>query len=803
MKKYWSLALILLAGYALSAQKLKVVDAQEGEAIEHARVQVFTDDLTPRYTDDQGIVDISAFRAKEIEISAMGYHTLVINYQDLKSVNFQIALSPSPLALDQVVISASRWSQSSRELPYHISGLKAKDVILQAPQTSADLLGSSGEVFIQKSQQGGGSPMIRGFATNRLLIAVDGIRMNNAIFRSGNLQQVISIDPLAVERNEIYFGPGSVIYGSDAIGGVMSFSTLSPQLSTDTNLLVFGRAYSRTSSANRELSQHFDYNIGTEKWAWRGSFSYNRYGDLRMGSNGSDALLRTFWVQRMDSLDRVITNPDPELQLNTGFEQFHILQKLYYKAGTYLDFEYSFLHSRTGNYDRYDRLIRTRRGLPRSAQWYYGPQVWTMHKLEANFRKANHFFDRATLRLAWQNFEESRHDRDFQDTDLVSREEELNALSFNFDFLKRLSADHKVFYGIEYINNQLNSEGSIRNIETNAISKGAARYPDGTWQSIAAYFNHEWEWTPKFTSQAGVRYNQFLIATDFSDNQEFYPLPFSEAELNTGNLTGSLGFVYRPSEIWKWRLNFGTAFRAPNIDDIGKVFDSGEAIVVVPNPDLTAEYAYNAELGVASILWKSLRLDFSTYYTFLNNALLRRPFLLNGLDSILYDGELSQVQAVQNAASAQVYGLQFGLDWSINDHWTFANRFNWQSGEEEDENGNIGPSRHAAPWFGLSRLRFQHRIMLLEINAQYSGAVAAEDLNFEESAKEYIYLLNSEGRAYSPGWYSLNFKSSIELNQQWTISAGIENITSQRYRPYSSGLVAPGRNFILSARFKF
>src|SRR5699024_7134498 len=110
-------------------------------------------------------------------------------------------------------------------------GLSQKDVLFTSPQTSADLLKNSGQIYIQKSQLGGGSPMIRGFATNRLLITVDGVRINTAIFRGGNVQNVISIDPLAVENTEIIMGPGSVIYGSDAVGGVMNFYTLEPHFS--------------------------------------------------------------------------------------------------------------------------------------------------------------------------------------------------------------------------------------------------------------------------------------------------------------------------------------------------------------------------------------------------------------------------------------------------------------------------------------------------------------------------------------------------------------------------------------------
>ena len=136
-----------------------------------------------------------------------------------------------PERLDEVVMSVSKWEQQKKEVPNKIVSIDAQTIALNTPQTSADLLQSSGKVFVQKSQLGGGSPMIRGFATNRLVLSVDGVRMNNAIFRGGNLQNVISIDPFNIRNTEIIFGPGSVIYGSDAIGGVMNFYTMYPTLS--------------------------------------------------------------------------------------------------------------------------------------------------------------------------------------------------------------------------------------------------------------------------------------------------------------------------------------------------------------------------------------------------------------------------------------------------------------------------------------------------------------------------------------------------------------------------------------------
>ena len=172
-----------------------------------------------------------------------------------------VYMEPSIEGLDQVVISASKFEQSKRDIPQTIVNINAKDIQFENPQTSADLLESTGNVYIQKSQLGGGSPMIRGFSTNRLLITVDGVRMNNATFRGGNLQNVISIDPFTIQNTEITLGAGSVVYGSDAIGGVMSFYTKKPQLSYKDSLYFSANAAARYASANHEKTGHLDFEL--------------------------------------------------------------------------------------------------------------------------------------------------------------------------------------------------------------------------------------------------------------------------------------------------------------------------------------------------------------------------------------------------------------------------------------------------------------------------------------------------------------------------------------------------------------
>ena len=701
--------------------------------------------------------------------------------------------------LSEVIISANRWKQYSKDVPQKVSIISQAKVALHNPQTAADLLTISGKIFMQKSQQGGGSPMIRGFATNRLLYAVDGIRMNTAIFRGGNIQNVISLDPFATEQTEVVFGPGSVMYGSDAIGGVMSFQTLTPQFSSTTKSIVSGNAVSRFSSSNNEKTGHFDVNVGWKNWATITSITSNEFGDLKMGSHGPEEYLRPFYVQRQNGVDVVVTNEDPLVQKPTAYSQVNFMQKFRFQPNENWDFQYGLHFSETSSYSRYDRHIRYNSlGLPRYGEFYYGPQKWIMNNLNITHQSNSKLFDEMVLRLAHQFFEESRVSRNMNNSNREIRTEKVNAYSINVDFSKAISLTHKAYYGVEYVFNDVNSTGINQNIVAGTSQAGPSRYPQATWQSMGVFVNNQYLVTDKTSLQAGLRYNKYILKADFDTT--FYPFPFTEAHIDNGSLTGSAGIVFRPTDKWVIGSNVATAFRSPNVDDVGKVFDSEPGSVVIPNPNLEAEYAYNVDLNVAKMFGKSVKVDVSTYYTLLDNALVRRDFTLNGASEIVYDGELSQVQAIQNAAKANVYGIQAGVEVKLPTGFRFSTDLNFQKGEEELDNGDKSPSRHAAPFFGISRVGYANSKVDLELNFQFSDKVAFKDLAEEEKGKKEIYARDRNGNPYSPSWYTLNLKSMYKLTENFTLTAGIENITDQRYRPYSSGIVAPGKNIILAVR---
>jgi hemoglobin/transferrin/lactoferrin receptor protein len=801
MKKIFAIWFLLGISIQAYAQTITIKDQNTKEPLDMVSLVCESPKATVT-TNAQGQADVTRFQgAEKITICRIGYKTITVGYSDLEAAAFELSLQPSSLNLYEVVVSATRWRQASNEVPQKIVTVTSEEVTLQNPQTAADLLGVSGQVFIQESQQGGGSPMIRGFATNRLLYTVDGVRMNTAIFRGGNLQNVISLDPFATENTEVLFGSDSVIYGSDAIGGVMSFQTLTPRFSLSDQILITGKAATRYSSANDEKTGHFDVNVGWKKWAIVSSVSHFDYDHLRQGSHGPDDYLKPYYVERQDGVDQVITQDDPLLQVPSAYSQTNVMQKVRFSPDDNWDLQYGFHYSETSPYGRYDRHNRMRNGLPRYGEWNYGPQKWMMNNLSLTHEGGGLLYDQMSLRLAQQSFEESRISRSLNKDGRGVQTEEVEAYSVNLDFVKSAGARNTLYFGVEFVVNDVTSTGIEEDITTGASAAGASRYPQATWKSIAAYVSDQYKLSDKLMLQAGLRYNQYLLDAEFDTT--FYPFPFTTAEMNNGALTGSLGAVYRPDDSWVLSANFATAFRSPNVDDMGKVFDSEPGSVVVPNPDLEAEYAYSADFGVAKVFGEAVKADVTGYYTSLENALVRRDYTLNGEEYIYYDGILSRVQAIQNAAVAHVYGVQAGLEVMLPSGFSFSSDFNFQEGEEELDDGTESPSRHAAPWFGVSRIIYAAERLNLQLYAVYQGERSHEDLAEEEKGKDEIYAADENGNTYAPGWCTLNFKALYRLTDSWSISAGIENITDRRYRPYSSGISGPGRNFVLSLRTKF
>lgn len=799
MKKLSFLLLFLFPLLSLSAQTVTVLSADDGKPV--SDVAVYNEAKTQfGYTNPAGKVSLSGFAERQpIFFQHFSFERVSFTPEELKVAGWVVKLETKTFEVEEFIVSANRWEQKSEEVPNHINVVAVPAVKIMNPQTAADLI-SMGDVFVQKSQLGGGSPMIRGFATSRVLINIDGVRMNNAIYREGNIQNVISIDPNIIERTEIIFGPGATMYGSDALGGVMDFHTRRALFSTGDTLLLKAEAMARWSSAAGEQTYHAWFNAGGKRIAFLSSVTWSDFGDLVMGSVSHPEYLRNEYQMRSGNRDSIVMNSNPRRQVGSGYRQFNSTNKLRFKAGKYLDIDLAHHYSHLSDVPRYDRLIQYKNGTLRYGDWYYGPQVWMMTNASLSYNRSTAVSDDIRLTVARQDYRESRHDRALNKSSLNEQTEKVGIWSANLDFDKKTGNNgNLLYYGAEYVWNNIHSTADVRNILTGVTEPAGSRYPNGKniYNSASLYSGYRFNLGSKFTVSTGARYNYVSLNSEIADNS-WYNFPFTTIESANGALTGAAGAVYRPDGRTELTLNLSTGFRAPNLDDLGKVFESAPGVLVVPNPDLRPEYLYNIDLGASREFGKMLLAEASVFYSYLDNAMVRREFLFNGEPTMIFQGEESQVYAMVNAGYAIVYGAQMKAELRPSSFLRVKSSLTLTAGHDDEK----APLRHVPPLFGTTHLIYERSALKADLYAVYNGSITFDRMAPSERDKPYLYAEDKNGNPWSPSWFTLNFKASFNISNRLDLTAGVENLLDLRYRTYSSGIAAPGRNFIVAARIR-
>lgn len=795
-----SFLFLWLMATGLLAQSVLIIDLETGAPVE--RVMVFDiKNRDSRMSGLDGKVDLSSFALSDtLVFQHPSFELLKMATDGMEMQGLKVYLRRRIIHLSEFVVSATHWEQDRKEVPARIMRLDPQEIRLSQPQTMADALGHTGEVFIQKSQMGGGSPMIRGFSANALLIVVDGVRMNNAIFRSGNLQNVVLLDPNIIEQAEVIYGPGSVIYGSDALGGVMDFHTRKPQHSFDSNLVINGLNLIRYGTAAQEFTDHFHINIGARKWAFLSSATYSAFGDLQSGSRHLAAYpdfgKRSQYVARLNGHDTVLSNPDVESQKPSGYKQLNIMQKIRHSPNNTLDLTYAFHLSTSTNIPRYDRLTEWNGDQPKYADWYYGPQRWNLNQLMIHSRANTKLWNQVRMGIARQEITESRHDRRFKADALFHRIEKVVAWNYNLDAEKQIGKNIQLFYGLEGFWNDVKSQGEEENIVSSASKAASTRYPDGKNQyySAAAYIQSTYKLSKKLISQAGLRYTTTGLESEIEDNS-FFHLPFTEISMRNEAVTGSLGLVYHLHKNLQVNLMAGSGFRAPNLDDAAKVFDSEPGFLIVPNDRLDPEYVYNLEGGAIFRFDEKIRLEALVYHAWVEDVMVRRNFDFGGKDSLIYDGTMSRIQALVNGGSARIMGFSVIAYIRLKHGISIQQQWHTSKGWEHPEGI---PLRHIPPNYGKTSLTWDHKNLTLNLYADYNGWKDLQDFAPSELNKPHIYTQDG-----SPAWWTLNIKTSGQLTKGLSFAFGIENILDLHYRPYSSGISAAGRNFIVSLTGKF
>lgn len=717
-------------------------------------------------------------------------------------INAQVVLQKkdSVRTLSEVVVYANKFPTASKNIIQTIGLITDKTFINQQANT-ADILTASGQVFVQKSQLGGGSPVIRGFEASRVLLMVDGIRMNSAIFRAGHLQNIITVDNMILDRVEINYGPSSTMYGSDALGGVVNLFTKNPILNTNASWKTSGNAVLRYANGQNENRQHVDINIANNKWAYLTSFTNSNFGDLRQGNKRLAAYpdfgKRLFYVTNTNGVDIANDNSaNVNIQKITGYTQTDLLQKIMYKPLANVEHLLNIQFSNSSNINRYDRLTETSKGLPTNAEWYYGPQVRNMVGYKYSTSALKGYFQELTVNTSYQHLEESRISRKFKSSNKDFRIENVDIIGVNADLLHQ-QKNGDLHFGLESYYNMVKSTAYRTNIVTSANSAIATRYSDGPTNMAyqAVYLQQTKYLDAHWVLNEGIRLNMVQLNAQFKDTSLMH-FPFTEAKQFNATFTGNLGLAYNAEDGYRITFGLSSGFRAPNIDDLTKVFDTKTGYVVVPNKDLKPEYTYNAEVNLSksstAFSWGA-----SLFYTWFKNALVADKFTWNGESKITYQGVMSDVYATQNKAKAIVYGFNVNGRLRIMDNTDITGTYTYTKGTYNDGVKEM-PLDHIPPSYGRLGIKHGNEKWNAEVFSVFNGWKRITDYNLNGEDNE-IYA-TKDGM---PSWTTINFTSYYTPTKKLSLGFQVENITDLNYRYFASGISAVGRNYILSCRVSF
>jgi len=792
------LALILLNTQLVFSQKITIVNKATLSPI--SEVEVTSDNGIQLISNHKGHVDLSKVEADELVYFLHTSYKLLVQPKS-KITNDTIFLVQKTTQLPTATVSASlRDDVNVDDEPHQAIEIDLAQIRREKPATSADLLQYSGQVFVQKSQGGGGSPIIRGFEANKLLMVIDGVRLNNAIYRSGHLQNSITIDPSILRKTEVIFGPNSVLYGSDAMGGVIHFHTANPILADSTKWATNTNYSSFYNSNNNSTTTNLNYSIAQKKWGVLTSISYAKFGDFSMGKNRfhkySDWGLQQYTVSNINGVDSMLKNTDANLQKNTAYYQTDALAKLIFKPNKNLDFSLNIQYSKSSNINRFDKLNEYKNGILKYAEWYYGPQKRLLTSFKTHFISKKKWVNSGTFILSYQKIDEDRISRKFQSNNRAFQIEDVNVFALNLDLNKVIDSAKMLYYGFEIQHNIVSSNAFISDITTKQLFANQTRYPDGGSQYLSSglYVEYKQQLSPKMLFTTGVRFSYLNAQSTFNDTS-FIKLPFNTINLASAAPSGNLGFIYQLDSKYIIKASASTAYRAPNVDDYGKVFEK-KGNTVIPTENLKPEYALNGELFVERIFKKRIfTLGTAFYYTYLFNAIVRSDYSLNGVDSILYDGEMTNIQTNVNTDKAQIFGVSTYFKWRLHKHLFLNGTYNFTKGNDIS---NKSPLTHISPQFGKIDISYAYKKINTAIYTYYNFRKQLK--NYGGSSDNLDESPNNEG---TPAWATLNYRISYTTTNNMTLQFSATNILDTHYKQFSSAISAPGRSFMGGIRLNF
>lgn len=669
----------------------------------------------------------------------MAKYTFILLFLTINFIAKGQTDTTSVILLDEIVVTTQRNPQESANVPYSVNSLTRKSLDDFSPRTTPEALINMNGVFVQKTNHGGGSPFIRGLTGNQTLLLLDGIRLNNSIYRYGPNQYLNTIDAFSVGKIEVAKGTGSVQYGTDAMGGVIQVFSKEPLLNQNGTSL-HGNVFGKYMTGDMEKSGRTELEYSSPKYAALIGVTYRDFGDIIGGKTTGKQSPSGYSEYAYDA--KIVTALKKNIQLTFAsqfLEQQHV--PVYHKV-------------KLENY-----LLNE-----------FDPQQRLLNYARLNIQGYKKIFDQVRIIASWQQNVEGRSSQKNGSNLLIREKDKINTLGLVTDISSKISERWSANSGIEIYHDQV---GSTRN-EINNSGAGSSvskrgLYPDNSKSANYSIYTLQHFNIGNWIIDGGIRYNSFKI--------NIRDLTLGGVKISPDALVINAAAMYSFNQAHHVYTNFSQGFRAPNIDDMGTL-GIVDFRYEIPAYDLSPEKSENFELGYKVNLLKFTG-TVAAYHMNINQLITRVKVEGEFIDNY-------QVYKKENVEQAYIRGFEAALNWIPWNYLEINSGITSTYGQNITKNE---PLRRIPPLNG--RVAGTYKFRKFFASTEFLFASKQERLSQGDIDDNRI---SDDG---TPGWQVINLFTGYRIKSV-KLNAGLQNIFNKDYRMHGSGINGVGRSAWLS-----
>lgn len=658
--------------------------------------------------------------------------------------------------LEHVQVTATRMQKRDIDIAAAVTAIDAETVLQFAPDVIAEMLRGQPGTFFQQTTPGQGVPIIRGLKGSQVLHMVDGMRLNNALFRSSPNQYLGLVDSFAVSRMEIVRGAQGALYGADAMGGVVNILTPEPDYA-GADWQQDSRLYGSYDSVDDGWVFNARTQGGQQGWGFTGGASYQDHGSRQSGSG--ETLVPSYFTSEAADL-KFVMGAGERSSLMLAAQVMEQPETPRYDAMT----------------PGYGELE------PASEQSFFKPNRRSFLHARYRYDGPGEWFDQVEAHLARQVITDDHLSQDYGSAEIVTEHNRSTLDGLTLQVNSNLHSGPSLVWGAEYYSDAIDSTRFIQPEGSNVKTGVPGRFPDGSsMDSAALYLSGEWIRTDQFSLDAGLRYSWFDVRLPADENH-------AVVRLAPSHLTGDMHLVYTLNPGLKLVGNLGRGFRPPNIFDLSALGPRDGNRFNIASTDLGPETVWSYDLGI-KVETGSIELEVFAFY-------------LDYIDKItsVYTGDVTGdgrlVIRSENLNQVDIYGLEAGLNWAVTTDLRLFAIANYTYGEEQDDMGSGFPADRIPPLNGQLGLEYY-----LSENWRFEPYLLfAGEQDRLSPRDEGDPRINPLG---TPAWGTLNLLLDWQATATLQLGLRLENLTDKAYREHASGLDAAGRNAGLWLNYRF